>query len=60
MTIKQAKKIGAGELNWSQKVALARRYSYDRLFNPQRFSISRKSVPGGFVNLDRIVADLLV
>lgn len=59
MTIKQAKKIGVEKLSWSQKVALARKYSYDRLFNPQQFSLNQKSIPGGFRNLDRIVIELL-
>jgi hypothetical protein len=59
MTIKQAKIIGLKQLNWSQKLALAKKYDWDRLHNPQPFSLTKKSQLGGFSNLDRIVEDIL-
>jgi hemolysin activation/secretion protein len=59
MTIKQAQRIGLKQLNWSQKLALAKKYAWDRLYHPQPFSLTEKSLLGGFNNLDRIVADIL-
>lgn len=59
MTVKQAKRIGLSNLNWSEKLALAKKYSPDRLCNPPKFDPNKKSIPGGCNNLDQIVADLL-
>jgi hypothetical protein len=59
MTIKQAQGIGLKQLNWSQKLALARKYAWDRLYHPQPFSLTKKSQLGGLNNLDRIVEDIL-
>jgi hypothetical protein len=59
MTLKQAKKIGLKNLNWSQKLSLARKYEWGRLYRPEPFNPMKRSLPGGVQNLDRIIEDLL-
>jgi hypothetical protein len=59
LTLKKAKKIGTKGLNWSQKLELARKYAWNRLYRPEPFNVAKRTIPGGIRNLDRIIGDLL-